>query len=60
VILNVDIIWQSLNLGKSGLVLRFSSLGVGLGNGKGVLSRVDKRKFVVLDGDFPDGGIEGI
>jgi len=58
--LNVDIIRQSLNLGKLGLVFRFSSLGIGLGNGKGVLSGVDEGKFVVLDGGFPEGGIEGI
>jgi len=59
-ILNLDIIWQSLNLGKLGLVLRFSSLGVRLGNGEGVLSGVDECEFVVLDGGFPDGGVEGI
>ena len=59
-ILNVDIIWQSLNLGELGLVLGFLSLGVGLGNGEGILIGVDKRKFVVLDGGFPDGGIKGI
>jgi len=59
-ILNVDIIWQSLNSGELGLILRFSPLGVGLGNGEGVLSGVDECKFMVLDGGFPDGGIEGI
>jgi len=59
-ILNVDIIWQSLNLGELSLVLGFSSLGIGLGNREGVLSGVDKRKFMVLDGGFPDGSVEGI
>ena len=59
-ILNMDIIWQSLNSGELGLVLDFSSLGVGLGNGKGVLSGVDKRKFVVLDSSFPESGVERI
>jgi len=58
--LNVDIILQSLNSGELGLVLRFSTLGVGLGNGEGVLIGVDKCKFVVLDSGFPDGGIKGI
>jgi len=56
--LNVDIIRQSLNSGKLGLVLDFSSLGVGLGNGKGVLSGVDECKFVVLDSGFPESGVE--
>jgi len=59
-ILNVDIIWQSLNSGELSLVLRFLSLGIGLGNREGVLSGVDKRKFMVLDGGFPDGSVEGI
>jgi len=58
--LNVDIIWQSLNSGELGLVLGFSSLGIGLGNGEGVLAGVDKRKFVVLDSGFPEGGVEQI
>jgi len=58
--LNVDIIQQSLNSGELGLVLGFSTLGVGLSNGEGVLDRVDKCRLVVLDGGFPEGGIEGI
>jgi len=56
----VDIIQQSLNSGELGLVLGFSTLGVGLSNGEGVLDRVDKCRLVVLDGGFPEGGIEGI
>jgi len=56
----VDIIRQSLNSGELGLVLDFSSLGVGLGNGKGVLDGVDERKFVVLDSGFPESGVERI
>jgi len=59
-ILNVDIIWQSLNLGELGLVLDFSSLGIGLGNGEGILVGIDKCKFLVLDDGFPDGGVEEI
>jgi len=50
----VDIIRQSLNSGELGLVLNFSSLGVGLGDGEGVLGQVDERKFVVLDSGFPE------
>jgi len=49
----MDIIRQSLNSGELGLVLDFLSLGVGLGNGEGVLSGVDECKFVVLDSGFP-------
>jgi len=56
----VDIIQQSLNSGKLGLVLRFSSLGVGLSNGEGVLGWVDERKFVVLDSIFPETSVERI
>ena len=58
--LNVDIIRQSLNSGELGLVLGFSSLGVGLSNGESVLGGVDKRNFVVLDGGFPESGVERI
>jgi len=58
--LNMDIIRQSLNSGELGLVLGLLALGVGLSNGEGVLSGVDEHKFVVLDGGFPDGGIERI
>ena len=58
--LNVDIIRQSLNSDKLGLILGFLTLGVGLSNGEGVLGRVDKRKFVVLDSGFPEGGVERI
>ena len=54
----MDIIRQSLNSGELGLVLGFSALGVGLGNGEGVLSGVDKCEFIVLDSNFPEGGIE--
>jgi len=56
--LNVDIIRQSLNSGELGLVLDFSSLGVGLGNGEGVLSGIDERKFMVLDSGFPESRVE--
>jgi len=58
--LNMDIIQQSLNSDKLGLILRFSTLGIGLSNGEGVLGWVDKRKFVVLDSGFPEGGVERI
>jgi len=56
----MDIIRQSLNSGKLGLVLGLLSLGVGLGNREGILNRIDKCEFVVLDGSFPDSGIERI
>jgi len=59
-ILNMDIIWQSLYSLKLGLVLGFSTLGIGLSNGEGVLSWVDKHKFMVLDSGFPDGSVEQI
>jgi len=56
----MDIIRQSLNSGKLGLVLGFSPLGIWLGNGKGVLGGVDEGKFVILDCGFPEGGVKGI
>jgi len=59
-ILNVDIIQQSLYSLELDLVFGFSSLCIGLENGKGVLGGIDKCKFMVLDHGFPDGGIKGI